>query len=114
MADNDMTTPPGPWMEPDVDKINTPQGEVCDVCGRNFKNEHGVTMHKARAHSGRNWASRGNAKKPKPAPKRQQQQPPAPQQRVVLREVYTDGGENGRILLTDQAGNWWVARKLDV
>lgn len=75
----------------------------CEECGRSYK-AGGLAVHKIRVHGGNKWNS-----KPKAVPK-----PVRKPQQIVLREVYTDGGENGRILLTDQYGNWWVARKLDV
>ena len=31
---------------------------------------------------------------------------------IVLTEAFTD--QNGRILLVDQDGGWWIAKKLDV
>lgn len=34
----------------------------CDVegCGRSFKNEHALSMHRVRTHEGKYWASQGN------------------------------------------------------
>lgn len=84
--------------------------EVCDKCGREFKNVHALSMHNARTHGGKNWSGkRKKAARPTKA---------APVKRVprqfdfVLREAWSD--KNGRVLLTDQNGDWWVAKKLDV
>jgi hypothetical protein len=82
---------------------------TCDVCGRTFT-KNGLGIHKARAH-GSNWASGRKPAKPRRNTARAAKPPVAPQT-IVLREAWHD--KNGRILLTDQDGNWWVARKLDV
>lgn len=83
--------------------------EVCDKCGREFKNVHALSMHNARTHSGKNWSG----KRKKAAPRKAAPVKRVPRQfDIVLKEAWSD--KNGRILLTDQDDNWWVARKLDV
>lgn len=77
----------------------------CDLCGRDFKNAHALSMHKVRSHQDNKWTSRKKASGRRPAKK------PAKRFDVVLKEVYTD---SKRILLVDEAGDWWIARKLDV
>jgi hypothetical protein len=116
--DNDMDTPI-PFESPVSRPLGEPQPSdfgsesTCDICGLSFNGKHGVNMHKTIVHGVKGQRKRGRPKgstnKPKPPAPR-----PPKRQAVILNEVYTDGGENGRILLTDQYGNWWVARKLDV
>ena len=43
---------------------------VCDQCGKSFKNERGVAVHKLRAHSGRNWDTSKNFFPRDPDPKK--------------------------------------------
>lgn len=70
----------------------------CDICGDVKKNAHGVAMHKRLVHDvpGRTTKSKQETNIV----------------RVMLTEAWHD--DNGRILLTDQNGEWWVAKKLDV
>jgi hypothetical protein len=87
----------------------------CDICGETeglagnpFNTSQQLAMHKFRAHG-----IRKNPPKAKPKPKPQLRKIAAkkPQQHE-LRELWTDS--NGRILLIDEAGDWWVAKKLDI
>jgi hypothetical protein len=117
--------PPREWIADDPTEP-PPESEypaVCDVCGRRFKKEHGVTMHKARAHSGKNWAGAKKSKDEKAAVRRARvarrketkPTPPAPRPDapvITLRELIQ---VDERILLVDvNTGEWWVAKKLDV
>lgn len=99
-----LTPDDDPGLEAPPPPLGPPRENVCDVCGSVFKNEHGVSMHKARAHRGKNWSPR----------KRTTKQPPAEKPeytKVTLREVWTS--KDGRMLLLDQDGAWWGAKKLD-
>lgn len=101
-----------PLAEPSASDFK--DDSVCDICGRSFNGKHGVSMHKTLVHGvpgakrkrGRPPGSKNKARAATPA-----KIAPSPR-RIVLNEQWSD--QNGRILLTDQDGNWWVAKKLDV
>jgi transposase len=83
----------------------------CDVCGKSFK-EGGLGIHKARAHNGRNWSGKAKRAPKKRVARKATPKPTPTPRRIVLQEVWSD--HNGRMLLVDQNGDPWSAKKLEV
>jgi ribosome-binding protein aMBF1 (putative translation factor) len=81
---------------------------TCNLCGREFANAHGVEVHKSRLHKTKATKATKTTRKYTKRPLKREPR----KMDVVLNEKWADG--NGRILLTDQDGNWWVAKKLSV
>lgn len=81
----------------------------CPTCGKLFDTLQKVNSHRAAAHSYKAPGKKGPARKPVRSSAVRKLAESSPQVHE-LRELWTD--QNGRILLVDEAGDWWIAKKV--
>jgi hypothetical protein len=90
-----------------------PQGPKCPECGITKKDNRTLGLHRRNEHgvSGRGRATTAKKRgRPPGAKNRAKAEASTQQVRVHLVEVYHSG--DGRILLQDDDGEWWGARRL--
>jgi hypothetical protein len=76
----------------------------CDVCGMEYQTLRGMKMHRTKMHKAEIALTAAAAKAVKPY---------KPRQKPAVRLVEQWSDENGRIVLTDDDGGLWVAKKVD-